>query len=67
MCCFEDSASHPQAKVANGRENEKWAISNFFSPLFFYLFTCTGCLSAQSNGGPKITELHLAGDKWSEM
>lgn len=23
------------------------------SPFFFYLFTCTGCLSAQSNGGPR--------------
>lgn len=32
MCCFEDSASHPQAKVVNGREDEKWAISNFSPP-----------------------------------
>lgn len=35
MGCFEDSASHPQAKVANGREKEKWAISNFFLSFFF--------------------------------
>lgn len=30
MCCFEDSASHSEAKVENGGEKEKWAISNFF-------------------------------------